>query len=127
MSYEVELKFPVPDLGAFARKLADQAVAISLLQEEIDLYLAHPSRDFSKTDEALRLRQKGDANYMTYKGPKIDAETKTRREIELPLAPGPESLASWTALLEAIGFLPVAEVKKSRRKAIVPWLGRQVE
>ena len=84
-------------------------------------------RDFAQTDEALRLRRKGDANYITYKGPKIDATTKTRREIELPLAPGPESLASWTALLEAVDFRPVAEVRKSRRKAAVACQGRQVE
>jgi len=127
MSYEVELKFPVPDFRAFSQKLSDQAVLISPAQEEIDLYLAHPSRDFAKTDEALRLRRKGDANYVTYKGPKIDATSKTRREIELPLGPGAVSLASWTALLEAVGFRPAAEVRKSRRKATIPWQGREVE
>ena len=127
MSYEVELKFPVPDLPAFSQKLTDRAIPISPAQEEIDLYFAHPPRDFARTDEALRLRRKGEANYITYKGPKIDATTKTRREIELPLAAGPESLASWTALLEAVGFRPVAEVRKSRRKAAIPWQGRQVE
>ena len=36
-------------------------------------------------------------------------------------------MASWTALLEAVGFRPVGEVRKSRRKAAVPWQGRQVE
>jgi adenylate cyclase class 2 len=91
------------------------------------VYFAHPLRDFAQTDEALRLRRKGEANYITYKGPKIDATTKTRREIELPLAPGPGSLASWTALLEAVGFRPAGEVRKSRRKAAVPWQGRQIE
>ena len=127
MLYEVELKFPVPDLAAFSNKLIELAVPISPAQEEIDLYLAHPSRDFAKTDEALRLRRRGDANYITYKGPKIDITTKTRREIELPLGPGPESLASWTALLEAVGFRPAGEVRKSRRKANIPWQGREVE
>ena len=127
MSYEVELKFPVPNLSAFAQRLADLKVAISSPQEEIDLYFAHPARDYAQTDEALRLRRKGEANYVTYKGPKIDTTTKTRREIELPLGPGPESLASWTALLEALGFRPVGEVRKSRRKAAIPWQGRQVE
>ena len=127
MSYEVELKFPVPDLQAFSKKLADLAVSIAPAQEEIDLYFAHPAKDFAQTDEALRLRRKGKANYITYKGPKIDATTKTRREIELPLAPGPESLATWTALLEALDFRPVAEVRKSRRKAPIAWQGRQVE
>lgn len=127
MSYEVELKFPVSDLAAFAVRLADMQVVISPSHEETDLYFAHPARDFAQTDEALRLRRKSDANYITYKGPKIDAATKTRREIELPLAAGAESFASWRALLEAIGFRPVAEVHKSRRKAAVPWQGRQVE
>ena len=127
MSYEVELKFPVPDLSAFAQKLAEQSVSISPPQEEIDLYFAHPARDFAQTDEALRLRRKGEANCITYKGPKIDATTKTRREIELPLAAGPESLAAWTALLEAVGFRPVAEVRKSRCKAVIAWQGRHVE
>ena len=127
MPYEVELKFPVPDLPAFAETLASRAIPIAPAQEEIDVYFAHPSRDFARTDEALRLRRKGTANYITYKGPKIDATTKTRREIELPLAPGPAALASWTALLEAVGFRPAGEVRKSRRKAAIPWQGRPVE
>ena len=68
-----------------------------------------------------------DTNYITYKGPKIDTTTKTRREIELPLSPGRDAWNSWKALLEAIGFRPVAVVRKSRRKAAVPWQGRTVE
>ena len=72
-------------------------------------------------------QKKSEAIYITYKGPKIDSTTKTRREIELLLGPGPESLASWQTLLEAIGFRPVAEVRKSRRKAAISWQGRQVE
>ena len=127
MSYEVELKFPVRDLTAFSQKLTALGVSISPVQPEVDLYFAHPSRDFAQTDEALRLRRKGDLNFITYKGPKIDATTKTRREIELPLGSGPQSFASWTSLLEAVGFRPVAEVHKSRRKAIVTHQGRAVE
>jgi adenylate cyclase class 2 len=127
MPYEVELKFPVPNLPAFAKRLTDLAIPISRAEEEIDVYFAHPLRDFARTDEALRLRRKGDANYITYKGPKIDTTTKTRREIELPLGPGAESLASWTALLEAVGFRPAGEVHKSRRKAAIPWQGCRVE
>jgi len=73
------------------------------------------------------LRRKGAANYITYKGPKIDATTKTRREIELPLGDGPEAFQSWKALLEAVGFRPVAEVHKVRRKAAIAWQGRTVE
>ena len=34
---------------------------------------------------------------------------------------------NWQALLEALGFQPVAEVRKSRRKAKIAWQGREVE
>jgi adenylate cyclase class 2 len=127
MSYEVELKFHVPDLTGFAQKLADLNVSVSAPQAETDLYFAHPARDFARTDEALRLRRKREVNLITYKGPKIDATTKTRREIELPLGKGEDTFRSWKALLEAIGFQTVTEVHKSRRKAAVPWQGRTVE
>jgi adenylate cyclase class 2 len=127
MPYEVELKFLVVDLEALIGELSDRNVPVSSRQEEIDLYFAHPVKDFAQTDEAIRLRRRGDANYITYKGPKIDTTTKTRREIELPLGPGPDSFASWTALLEAIDFRPVAEVHKVRRKARIAWHGRDVE
>ena len=127
MSYEVELKFPVSDLSVIVDKITALDAVVSAAHDEVDLYLAHPARDFAKTDEALRLRRKGEANRITYKGPKIDATTKTRREIELPLPPGDETIGQWTTLLEAVGFRPVAKVHKSRRKAMIAWQGRQIE
>ncbi len=127
MPYEVEVKFPASDLEAVARGLAALGATASGCRAESDLYFAHPARDFARTDEALRLRRRGPVNLITYKGPKIDSATKTRSEIELPLAPGQESFRSWRALLEALGFRGVAEVRKSRRKMQVPWQGRSVE
>ena len=50
--------------------------------EQVDRYFAHPCRDFARTDEALRLRRDGDDVAITWKGPRIDAATKTRRESE---------------------------------------------
>jgi adenylate cyclase class 2 len=127
MQYEVEQKFPVADLGAVEAGLAALGAGISPPQQEADLYFAHPARDFAATDEALRLRQRGDEGYITYKGPKLDAQTKTRREIELPLCASAAGLEGWRELLEALGFRPVAEVRKSRRKALVAWQDRRVE
>ena len=92
---------------------------------EADVYYAHPARDFAATDEALRIRRADKGCFITYKGPKIDAASKTRREIDLPLAAG--NAGSWADLLAALGFTPVAEVRKSRRKAHVLWQGREVE
>ena len=63
---------------------------------------------------------------ITYKGPKIDKTTKTRREIELPLGEQPETPDRWRELLEALSFKAVAEVRKARRKVDVAWQGTTV-
>jgi len=124
---EVELKFPVEDLAAVESRLAALGAEFSGPRREMDLYYAHPARDFAATDEALRIRRRGGDGFITYKGPKIDATTKTRREIDLRLPGGLEGVGPWSALLEALGFRPVAEVGKDRRKAMVDWEGRRVE
>ena len=78
MSIEVEEKFPVADLAQIEAKLAQMGVVAGESRIEIDLYFAHPARDFSATDEALRIRRIGSTGCLTYKGPKIDTTTKTR-------------------------------------------------
>lgn len=125
--YEVEMKFPVADVPALESGLRRLGGVISEPTTEIDVYFAHPARDFAQTDEALRIRRQGASNSITYKGPKIDAVTKTRHEIDLPLPSGADAAAVWTGLLGALGFSPVGEVRKSRRKAQVAWQGRDVE
>jgi adenylate cyclase, class 2 len=127
MSYEVEMKFPVAEIAAVEEKLKTLGATISGPATEVDVYYAHPARDFAKTDEALRIRRKGAVNSITYKGPKIDATTKTRHEIDLPLPEGEASAVAWADMLHALGFSPVGEVRKSRRKAQVAWQGRNVE
>lgn len=127
MQYEVEMKFPVAGLAKLETQLRAIGATISAPEREVDVYFAHPSRDFAQTDEALRLRRKGERFFITYKGPKIDLTTKTRQEIELPLATEEAGFPAWFQLLDAIGFRPVGEVRKSRRKATIVWQGRNVE
>lgn len=127
MRMEVELKFPVEDIAITAAQLSALGAEVTPAQEERDLYYAHPVRNFAQTDEALRIRQKGGQCFLTYKGPKIDPHTKTRQEIDLQLPAGPETFAAWDELLQALGFRPVAEVRKQRRKAFLSWQGRRVE
>jgi len=128
---EVEQKFPVPELAPVESALARLGAQPGPSQEERDLYFGHPARDFSQTDEALRIRRKGPGVFITYKGPKIDQTTKTRREIELPLGPSErpaeDTAAAWAELLLALGFRRVAEVCKLRRKARLARHGFQVE
>lgn len=128
--YEVELKFRVADAAAVERQLADLGAPFAAAVEQVDRYFAHPARDFAATDEALRLRRVGDHAALTWKGPRLDATTKTRREIELPLAipaDGATAIARWTDLLEALGFRPVREVAKRRRIAVVHRDGHEIE
>ncbi|HKD37272.1 MAG TPA: class IV adenylate cyclase [Pirellulales bacterium] len=127
MRFEVEQKFPVSDPAAIERRLIELRVTIGPPVEQVDLYFAHPVRDFAQTDEALRIRRVGDESFITYKGSKIDPMTKTRREIELPLSDGADALPRWKELLAALGFRSVAEVAKRRRTGHLKWEGRYVE
>jgi adenylate cyclase class 2 len=127
VKFEVERKYRLADPEAFLIRLAVLGAAPGESKLQEDCYFAHPVRDFAVTDEALRLRREGEANRITYKGPKLEADSKTRRELELPLAGGAAALADFGQLLEALGFRPVATVRKHRRTARLGWEGRDVE
>lgn len=128
--YEVELKFQVSDAAGLERRLVALGARFREAVEQVDRYFAHPCRDFTATDEALRLRRTGADVAITWKGPRIDATTKTRREIELAVAAvaggGPAAIDRWSGLLEALGFRQVREVAKRRRSAAVAWEGADV-
>ncbi|ACS33361.1 class IV adenylate cyclase [Thermococcus gammatolerans] len=84
-----------------------------------DTYYQHPCRDFSKTDEALRIRIRRFNGhfeaFLTYKGPKIDSVSKTREEIEVQINDPDEH----ARILEALGFTEVLTVEKIREKYYV--------
>jgi adenylate cyclase class 2 len=124
---EVEQKFRVADIEAIAAKLAERGARLNDAQAQVDRYFNHPARDFAQTDEALRIRQVGEQNFITYKGPKLDATTKTRREIEVPIAAGPATADQFAAVFIALDFRPVAEVRKRRRKTTLERAGRTIE
>jgi adenylate cyclase, class 2 len=127
MHFEVEQKHRVGDKAALIAKLTQRGVTLGEPVLQSDQYFAHPARDFAETDEALRIRTVGDASFVTYKGPKLDAVTKTRRELELPLAASDPDGSQFAELLAALGFTPVAIVRKQRRKFHVAHQGRDVE
>jgi len=127
MPIEVEQKYPVIDRQALLASIEALGAIAQPPVTQVDTYYAHPARDFAATDEALRIRRVGDANYITYKGPKLDTTTKTRREIELPLATGELSAAQWDELLEALTFRRVAEVSKVRQIFRVERTGQTIE
>jgi adenylate cyclase, class 2 len=127
MRFEVEQKHPVDDVAALVAQLKQRGVKIGSPIEQVDRYFAHPARDFATTDEALRIRTTGGKSFVTYKGPKLDAATKTRRELELPLDSGDAEGTRFAELLEALGFTPVATVRKRRRAFHIDSNGQDVE
>ncbi|WP_425613439.1 class IV adenylate cyclase [Anatilimnocola sp. NA78] len=127
MTLEVELKFRLPDEAALRQRLTSLQATWHEPQVQVDCYFNHPARDFAQSDEALRLRKTGEQNVITYKGPKLDTLTKTRREIELPIAAGDDGLAQFGQLLVALSFRRVTEVKKVRTAASFIWQDWLVE
>ncbi|SIR14694.1 adenylate cyclase, class 2 [Haladaptatus litoreus] len=81
-----------------------------------DFYYDAPHRDFAETDEALRVRREaGDeetVEVVTYKGPLVEEESKTRKEHETVVGDGD----TVDALLSALGFDATETVHKERER-----------
>jgi adenylate cyclase class 2 len=127
MHYEVEQKFRYDDLDCVHERLLGLGAVAGDVVEQVDCYYKHPVRDFAKTDEAFRLRRVGERNYMTYKGPKLDATTKTRREEEVRIADGAKAAAACDSILRQLAFEPAAIVRKRRKTLRLQYAGRSIE
>lgn len=82
------------------------------VENHLDLYFNSPLRDFKTTDEALRIRIKEDGARLTYKGPKLDQQTKSRRELTVKI----DDPTQMGEILSFLGFVLSAEVRKRRTK-----------
>ena len=113
--YEVELKVQTDHEPVRSRLSELEAEPLGAVTQ-VDTYYDHPVREFGETDEALRIRrerQDGDAEArVTYKGPLVEAASKTRRELETAVEDG-EAMAG---VLKAVGFEPAATVEKTRER-----------
>jgi len=77
-----------------------------------DVYYNAPNRDFKTTDEALRIRVSNGHAEVTYKGPKIDAETKARMEINVKI----DDYQKFSNILQILNFKRIKSVDKIRRE-----------
>jgi len=112
MGLELELKAPA-HLGRVEARLKELGASLIDVVDEVDVYLQHPCRDFTSTDEALRLRRQGGLTTLTYKGPRLSStgQVKARDEVEVSVS----SFEAALEVLERLGFRKVAEVVKRRR------------
>ncbi|SEH11053.1 adenylate cyclase, class 2 [Natronorubrum sediminis] len=115
--YEVEVKVPA-DLETVRTRLeALEATREGALVQR-DTYYDAPHRTFAETDEALRIRRESDAESdveetrVTYKGPLLDNESKSREEFETAVADDD----TFDAILTNLGFEPAATVHKDRER-----------
>jgi adenylate cyclase, class 2 len=127
MSFEIEQKYRTRDHLAIEGRLNARTAVRGECVEHEDLYLSHPARDFAESGEAFRIRRVGTQNAITYKGPRFEGPTKTRRELEVPFEAGTESLSKLKAVFEALGFRPVATVRKVRMPYHLELDGRPFE
>lgn len=127
MQYEVEVKYKLDDVDRFRKILLENKAEYVGTVEQEDIYLSHPCRDFGETDEAFRIRRIGPENRLTYKGPLVDQETKTRQEIELVFGAEEESAVQMRLLLEKLGFQTVQPVHKVRHAYRFSYEGKEYE
>ena len=112
---EVEVKYANVDFNDLESRLKTLGAQEAEPRDDADHYFNAPDRDFAVTDEAFRLRRIGVKNFVTYKGPKKDATTKTRTEVEVPLGDSDAVAADFARLVVHLGYRPVAVVRKRRR------------
>ncbi|MCL7411102.1 MAG: class IV adenylate cyclase [Methanosarcinaceae archaeon] len=79
------------------------------VEHHCDTYYNAPHRDFSITDEALRIRIVNSSAVLTYKGKKLDAVSKTREEFETDV-----DAVIMRNILLSLGFFESGVVKKTR-------------
>ena len=111
--YEVELKVAT-DHEAVRERL--EALGADRVRHVVqtDTYYDAPHRDFAETDEAVRVRREredeSETVKLTYKGPLVEAESKTRREHET-VVEDPDAV---DGILQGVGFSPAFTVEKAR-------------
>lgn len=111
--YEVEVKVTA-DHEAVEARLHELGATREASLVQRDTYYNAPHRDFAETDEALRIRRETrsgeETARVTYKGPLVERESKTREEHEVAVADG----AEMAAILDSLGFTSVETVEKER-------------
>lgn len=112
---EVEVKAKIDSFEEIEKELEKIGATKTKKEFQEDIYFNSPIVDFAKTDEALRIRTTTEDDntniFITYKGPKIDSKSKTRKEIEM----GIDDSKKCADIFEEIGFEKVRAVRKNRQ------------
>lgn len=108
---EVEVKARIISFEEMESRLEELGAHKSKTEFQEDIYFQSPIVDFGETDEALRVRTTNNDIFITYKGPKLNSQAKTRKEVEMKI----ESAEKAADIFTEIGFKPARIVKKNRQ------------
>ena len=114
---EVEMKIKVNDKVKIEEILAECGFEFGDMVKESDLYYDNAAHEMRINDKALRIRScenlttGSGESYMTFKGPKLDQISMTRKEVEIKI----DDENSGKEFLEALGYRLVAPVRKTRQ------------
>lgn len=114
---EVEVKVSVRDKEIIIKKLYEHGFVKKDYICETDIYFDTEEDLIRKNDNALRIRSSKNLttheihHYITYKGPKLDAISMTRQELETEI----EDMEVMKELLKALGYVKTYTVIKSRQ------------
>lgn len=121
---EVESKFLSPGNDKVEKallRLGAEKISEGAME---DVYFSHPSKDFGKTDEALRLRKRDGKAELTYKGPRMRMEhTKAREEVSVTVD---DPLAA-QRIVERLGFVERYVVTKKRMTYLLDKLRVEID
>lgn len=114
---EVEIKVAVNDSLQIEEKLLQLGFGKEDLLKETDYYFDSKFNKLREHDKALRIRSCENLtsntaeHFMTFKGPKLDSISMTRKELEMKI----ESAETGIEILCSLGYEPVLPVRKLRQ------------
>ncbi|MBO5159146.1 MAG: class IV adenylate cyclase [Lachnospiraceae bacterium] len=115
---EVEVKIPVKNKKQVEEKLLELGFLKGDLLKESDFYFDNACHELKEKDMALRIRScenlttSTTEHFITYKGPKMDKISMTRKELETKI----ESAETGREILKSLGYTEVPPVIKRRQE-----------
>lgn len=114
MAVEIETKLKVDSLTPVTERLRALDARFVAHQDQEDLYCDNHHGHMVRQDKCLRVRiqttDQSTQSFITFKGPKQEADVKRRQEIEMPVPDADQA----KALLEGLGYEQKLVVHKRR-------------
>ena len=114
---EVEIKIKIKDALSLQNSLQKLGFLKGNLVKESDIYFDNQDHQIKKSDGALRIRSSEnftfgqEAHFLTYKGPKLDQVSTTRKEVEIQI----EDAKKGKEILTSLGYCLDYPVIKTRQ------------